>query len=132
MNNINANIVDFILASATSMPTILAVMGVLGAILLAFASVTKIGEWVLPKPKETRLSDFLPFERMDEDGATIHLRNGSLARVFEVKGVDSTLMPPEDRMSLTGARKRWIDSMAELEISSLSIIVPTLISGIVE
>ena len=116
MNNINANIVDFILTSATSVPTILAVLGLMAAILLAFASVTKIGEWVLPKPKETRLSDFLPFERMDEDGATIHLRNGSLARVFEVKGVDSTLMAPEERMALTGARKRWVDAMAELEI----------------
>ncbi len=116
MNNIDANIIDFILTSATSTPMILAVLGLLSAILLAFASVTKIGEWVLPKPKETRLSDFLPFERLDEDGATIHLRNGAMARVFEVKGVDSTLMAPEDRLSLTSARKRWIDSMAELEI----------------
>ena len=116
MNNVDVNIIDFILTSATSVPMILAILGLISAILLAFASVTKIGEWVLPKPKETRLSDFLPFEKLDEDGATIHLRNGALARIFEVKGVDSTLMPPEDRMTLTNARKRWIDSMAELEI----------------
>lgn len=116
MNNIDANIVDFILKSATSVPMVLAVLGLVAAILLSFASVTKIGEWVLPKPKETRLSDFLPFDHVDEDGATIHLRNGSLARVFEVIGVDSTLMAPEDRLTLTSARKRWIDAMAELEI----------------
>jgi len=116
MNHVDANIIDFILTSATSVPMILAVLGLLSAILLAFASVTKIGEKILPKPKETRLSDFLPFERLDEDGATIHLRNGAMARVFEVKGVDSTLMAPEDRATLTGARKRWVDAMAELEI----------------
>ena len=117
MNSIDANIVDFILTSATSTPTILVALGLISAILLAFASVTKIGEWVLPKPRETHLSDFLPFERLDEDGSTLHLRNGALARVFEVKGVDSTLMAPEDRASLTSARKRWIDSMAELEVT---------------
>lgn len=116
MNNIDANIVDFILRSASSFPMILAVLGLIAAILISFAAVSKIGEWVLPKPKETKLSDFLPFEYMDEDGATIHLRNGSLARVFEVTGVDSTLMAPEERMALTSSRKQWLDSMAELEI----------------
>ena len=116
MNNVDVNIVDFILSSATSTSTILAVLGLIAAILLSFAAVTKIGEVILPKPKETRLSDFLPFEKVDADGATLHLRNGSLARVFEIKGVDSTLLPPEDRAALTSARKRWIDAMAELEI----------------
>ena len=65
---------------------------------------------------ETKLSNFLPFESIDKDGATIHLRNGALARVFEVKGLDTTLMLPEDREVLTDARKRWVDSMAELEV----------------
>ncbi len=116
MNNIDASIIDFIVTSAGSTPMLLAVLGLVAAILVSFVSVTKIGEFILPKPRETRLSDFLPFERLDEDGCTIHLRNGSFARVYEVKGVDSTLMSPDDRMMLTSARKRWIDSMAELEV----------------
>ena len=116
MNSLDAHTLSFILQSATSTSTVVAVIGALGMILLAFALISKIGEWVLPKPTETKLSDFLPFESLDADGATIHLRNGALARVFEVKGLDVTLLLPEDREMLTDARKRWIDSMAELEI----------------
>jgi len=116
MNTFDANTFSFILQSASSTSTVLAIIGALGMILLAFALISKIGEWILPKPTETKLSDFLPFESIDADGATIHLRNGALARVFEIKGVDVTLLLPEDREVLTDARKRWIDSMAELEI----------------
>ena len=116
MNSLDATTLSFILQNASSTSTVLAIIGALGMILLAFALISKIGEWILPKPTETKLSDFLPFESLDADGATIHLRNGALARVFEVKGLDVTLLLPEDREVLTDARKRWIDSMAELEI----------------
>ncbi|MGN0919386.1 MAG: hypothetical protein ACI4OR_01305 [Alphaproteobacteria bacterium] len=123
MLNINANVTDFILQTAGSTPTILATIGILSAVLLTFVFVTKLGEWVLPKPKETRLADFLPFDRLDEDGATIHLHTGGMARVYEVKGVDTTLLLPEDRIALMDARKRWIDSMAELEVTSRLITI---------
>ena len=101
MNTLDANTFSFILQSAGSASTLLAVIGGLGMILLAFALISKIGEWILPKPMETKLSDFLPFESIDADGATIHLRNGALARVFEIKGLDVTLLLPEDREVLT-------------------------------
>ena len=110
---------DFITIFAqglTSIEVMLAVIGMVSAAAFAVLLATRFGSWILPSPRESRVSDFLPFDRLDEDGATIHLRNGALARVFEVKGVDSTLMSPEDRAALTGARKRWIDAMAELEI----------------
>jgi len=116
METLDANTLTFILKSASSTSTMLAILGALGMILLAFALVSKLGEKILPKPTETRLSNFLPFESIDADGATIRLRNGALARVFEVKGLDVTLLLPEDREALTAARKRWVDSMAELEV----------------
>lgn len=109
--------------SASSFSTLVAIFGVGAAMLIMAVFVTKLGDMILPKPKETRVSDFLPFSKLDEDGATIHMRNGSLARVFEVKGADTTLLMPEDRIQLAEARKRWIDSMAELEIVSRVITV---------
>ncbi len=114
--NIDAGITDFIITAASANSTFIAVIGVLAAIFLIFVFITKVGEWILPKPVETRLANFLPFDYLDEDGATIHLHNGGLARVFEVKGADTTLIMPEDRESLMEARKRWIDSMVELEV----------------
>jgi len=114
--NIDAGIIDYIVTTAGASSTAIAVLGVLSAIFLIFVFVTKLGEWVLPKPVETRLANFLPFDYLDEDGATIHLHNGGLARVFEVKGADTTLLLPEDRETLMEARKRWIDSMVELEV----------------
>lgn len=109
--------------SASSFSTLVAVFGIGAAMLIMAVFVTKLGDMILPKPKETRVSDFLPFSKLNEDGATIHMRNGSLARVFEIKGADTTLLMPEDRLQLAEARKRWIDSMAELEIVSRVITI---------
>ena len=117
------NIAEYILTVAGSTPTILAVIGVLAATLLIFVFISKIGEWILPRPKETRLANFLPFEYLDEDGATIHLHTGGLARVYEVTGADTTLLLPEDRLALMEARKRWVDSTSELEVVSRIITI---------
>lgn len=114
--NIDAGVFDYIITSATASSTLVAAVGVLSAIFLCFVFITKFSEFVLPKPVETRLANFLPFDYLDEDGATIHLHNGGLARVFEVKGVDTTLVLPEDREVLMETRKRWIDSMVELQV----------------
>lgn len=118
MDNIDIGVLDMLWQSASSVTTVVMIFGILAAMLIATVWVTKLGDMILPKPKETRVSDFLPFSRLDEDGATIHLRNGGLARVFEVRGADTTLILPEERAAYAEARKRWIDSMAELEIVS--------------
>lgn len=119
----DAGVFSMLAQSASSFSTLVAIFGVGAAMLIMAVFVTKLGDMILPKPKETRVSDFLPFSKLDEDGATIHMRNGSLARVFEVKGADTTLLMPEDRAQLAEARKRWIDSMAELEIVSRVITI---------
>ena len=121
MFEMNAGIADYILKTAGNSSMLLAAVGILSAILLVFVFVSKLGEWILPKPEETRLAHFLPFESLDDDGATIHLHTGGLARVYEVKGADTTLLLPEDRVTLVDARKRWVDAMAELEVVSRMI-----------
>ncbi len=118
MNTVNVDIFDMLWQTASSFSTIVMIFGILAAMLIASVFVTKIGNVILPKPRETRVADFLPFSRLDEDGKTIHLRNGSLCRVFEVKGADTTLILPEERAAYAEARKRWVDSMAELEVVS--------------
>ena len=118
MTDLGISIFSILTQSASSFSTVVAVLGILSAMLIMVTFVTKLGDIILPRPKETQVSDFLPFSKLDEDGATIHLRNGSLARVFELQGADTTLMMPEERIELAEAKKRWIDSMAELEIVS--------------
>ena len=102
-------------------------IGVLSAMAFAAALITKLGNLLLPYPKETRVADFLPFSSLESDGSTIRCKNGSLARVFEVKGLDLTLLTPEEREQLVEMRKRWLDSMAETEIVARVITMRELV-----
>ena len=123
INMMNESLFDMIWQTATSSSTYLMIGCIIAAMLIASIWITKLGDKILPKPKETRVADFLPFSRLDEDGATIHLRNNSLARVLEVEGADTTLVLPEERAAFAAARKQWIDSLAELEIIARVITV---------
>lgn len=118
-----ASVLSMIVNTATATSTTVVLIGIIAAISFAAIWATKFGEWVLPRPRETRVSDFLPFSRLEEDGATIRCKNGSLVKVFEIKGADTTLLLPEERNALMEMRKRWIDSMAELEITSRLITI---------
>ena len=97
MNSVNVELFDMILATASSWSTFLLIVCIVGAMVIASTFVTKLADKILPKPKETRVAHFLPFTRLDEDGATIHLRNNSMCRVIEVEGADTTLVLPEER-----------------------------------
>lgn len=125
MNDIqfDMNVFDLLAQGTSSFSTLVALIGVCAAMFIMSVFVTKLGDIILPKPKETRVSDFLPFSRLDEDGATIHMKNGSLARVFEVRGADTTLLTGAERLALAQARKQWIDSMASLEVVSRVITI---------
>ncbi len=118
-----ASVLSMIVNTATATSTTVVLIGIIAAISFAAILATKFGEWVLPRPRETRVSDFLPFSRLEEDGATIRCKNGSIVKVFEIKGADTTLLLPEERNALMEMRKRWIDSMAELEITSRLITI---------
>ena len=109
--------------TSTSLSMWIVWLGILTALAFAAVLFTKVGEFLLPSPKETRVADFLPFSRLDEDGATIHCKDGSLARVYSVTGADTTLILPEERKALMGMRKQWIDTLAELEITARLITI---------
>lgn len=77
---------------------------------------TKIGRAILPQPYESRVADFLPFNKLMSDGITIRCYNGAFARVFKVEGADLTFVTDEKAMSMLEARKSWIDGMSDLQV----------------
>ena len=96
---------------------IVAAIGFISAAAFAGFWATKFGHWVLPHPRESRVSDFMPFEKLLSDGMTIRCYNGSLARVFRVRGVDLAFATEETVASMLEARKAWIDEMSNLQIT---------------
>ena len=117
------NIFSIILNTANAQGSWMVVFGVVIVVVFSIIMVSKIGEWVLPRPRETRVSDFLPFSRLDEDKATIHCNDGSLVRVFEIKGIDTTMIMPDERQSYMEMRKQWIDSLCDKGITARIITI---------
>lgn len=100
----------------SSVEVIVALIGFVSAAAFAVLFSTKFGAWVLPQPRESRVSDFLPFAKLLEDGMTIRCTNGSYARVFRITGMDLASATPEKAYSMMEARKAWIDNLSELQI----------------
>lgn len=86
---------------------------------------------VLPRPKETRLADHLPFESVLKDGATLRCRDGRLARVVEMLGVDATPKTQDERRALMAQRKAWIETFRNYDCE-LKVIVQRTRSGVEE
>ena len=95
---------------------VVAAIGFISAAAFAGFWATKFGYYILPQPRESRVSDFLPFNKLLPDGMTIRCYNGALARVFKVTGVDLAFVTDEKVMSMLEARKAWIDGMSDLQI----------------
>lgn len=100
----------------SNVEVLIAVIGFISAAAFAVLLSTTFGSWVLPKPRESRVSDFLPFAKIMEDGITIRCSNGSYSRVFRINGIDLSSATPEKIYSMMEARKSSIDNMAELQI----------------
>ena len=100
----------------SNIEVIVAASGFVSAATFAGFWATKFGHLVLPQPRESRVSDFLPFNKLLSDGITIKCYNGSLARVFKVTGIDLSFVNEEKVLSMHEARKAWIDGMSDLQI----------------
>ena len=72
----------------------------------------------LPKPFDTRLVDYLPFERILDDKKTILCLNGTLLRVFKVSGVSIAFAKREVIQNFLEERKKWIDSLSEISVET--------------
>ena len=93
-----------------------AVIGIASAASFAVLLATKFGSWVLPQPSESRVSDFLPFQKLLSDGVTIQCRNNSYARVFRLDGIDLSSATGEKVYSMMEARKSWLDDMSNMQV----------------
>ncbi len=115
--NLSFDFYSLFIAGLQSADALVASLGIIASIAIAVSMVSKIGVKILPQPSETRVADFLPFDCLLSDGATIRCSNGSYVRVFKVEGVDLTAATDEAVMSMFIARKAWIDNMADLQIT---------------
>ena len=114
--NPNFDFTSIFVQGLTSVEVILAFIGIISVAAFAVLLATKFGNWILPSPRESRVSDFLPFASLMEDGITIKCTNGSYARVFRIDGVDLASATGEKVYSMMEARKAVIDSLSELSI----------------
>ena len=98
------------------MQVVVALIGIASAASFAVLLSTKFGRIVLPQPRESRVSDFLPFLKLLSDGVTIQCSNNSYARVFRLEGIDLSAATGEKVYSMMEARKSWIDDMANMQV----------------
>lgn len=99
-----------------NMQVAVAIIGMASAASFAVLLATRFGHYILPQPRESRVSDFLPFQKLMSDGVTIQCRNNSYARVFRIDGIDLSAATAEKVYSMMEARKSWIDDMANMQI----------------
>ena len=112
----NFDFTTIFMQGLTSIEVILAIIGMVSAAAFAVLLATRFGGFVLPSPRESRVSDFLPFASLMDDGITIRCTNGSFARVFRITGMDLSAVTPEKVYSMMEARKSTIDSLSELSV----------------
>ncbi len=110
------NFFDTFVQGLSSIEVLVTVIGFISAAAFAGLWATKLGRSILPQPYESRVADFLPFNKLMSDGITIRCYNGSFARVFRVEGADLSFVTDEKNLSMLEARKTWIDGMSDLQV----------------
>lgn len=90
--------------------------GIVGLGILIAGVSTKLNNIFLKKGFDTKLSEFIPFERFLNDEKTIVCSNESFVRVFKIEGVSSFFAKNEVKNSLFEAKKSWIDSLDNKDV----------------
>ena len=102
--------------------TLITAVGTLLAGLVAAAGtaalVPVVTRNILPKPRETHLADFLPFEAIDRDGRTVLMKDGSFTRYYLIGGLDQSFMDTEQALWTARKRMTFLDSLAEINVVS--------------
>jgi type IV secretion system protein VirB4 len=91
-------------------------------------SVPAVARFVLPPPRDTRLADHLPFDRILPDRRTLVCRDGSLVQCLLVEGRDITFLSLTERDALFRLRKNWLDAIAELGVTVRSMLLRERVS----
>lgn len=71
---------------------------------------------VLPRFKETFLSDYIACKKVLPDAKTLLCESGIHARIFEIPGISQTFLSEEDQQKFYLLRKQWLDALGDLPI----------------
>jgi type IV secretion system protein VirB4 len=85
-----------------------------GAAAFIATSVPAVARIILPPPRETRLADHLPLDRLQSDGRTLVCRDSTLVQCIMVEGRDIVFLSASERDALFRLRKAWLDALAEI------------------
>lgn len=107
------------LFATVSVPAIMAVtFATVAAAGVATFALPMVRNRVLPKPVETRLSDFIAVDALSEDGTTIVCKDQStLAKVIEFEGIDQSFLKEGEHIPLFIARRVAIESLTEEDVT---------------
>ena len=76
-----------------------------GAASVVLGSMPATMRRILPPPEEPRFRDYLPFERLDDDGHTLICKHGYIARVWALQGIDHAALTKNQRQAINAARQ---------------------------
>ena len=114
----NFDLSTILLTHLSSGYTISLILGVIAIAIIITVMISKKSNMFLPKPFDTRLVDYLPFEKLLNDKKTILCSNGSLVRVFKVGGASIAFAKREMIQAFLEERKKWVDSLSEIAVES--------------
>lgn len=84
---------------------------------------------VFPKPKESLLSDLLPFHHFMDGGDTIVCKDGTWSRVIALEGMITDTLTVEERIAKGTNRWKWLDKFAEEGMSFTIMTHRQLVKG---
>jgi len=96
---------------------------ILGGGAFTALSVPAVARFVLPPPRDTRLADHLPFDRLLGDDRTLVCRDGTLVQCLVLEGRDITFLSAAEREAMFRQRKNWLDAMAEMGITARGMLL---------
>ncbi|MBD5404959.1 hypothetical protein HDR59_00220, partial [bacterium] len=114
----NFDLSKILLINLSNTYTISLILGIIAIAIIITVIISKKSNIFLPRPYDTRLIDYLPFEKLLDDKKTILCSNGSLVRIFKIYGASIAFARRETIQSLLEERKKWIDSLSEISVES--------------
>ncbi len=112
------NLSQVLVSNLSNGENILYIIALMAIAVLITVFLSSHSNWFLPKPFDTRLVNYLPFERILDDKKTILCLNGTLVRVFKVNGASIAFAKRETIQNFLEERKKWIDSLSEISIET--------------
>jgi len=83
---------------------------------ISAACVPALKKRLLPLPKESFLSDLLPFSYLEEDGQTLVCKDGTKAWVIQLQGLDYGAKTHDEKIALLNNRHAFLDAMAREDL----------------